>query len=282
MGNIKDWKKMKTFSLKTPNSKSKKKIKIKIISLFLSLFAFLGLYFFGIIQTSFDFINIKTTDYLGVVGFNLKEILIEGHDRLKSNEILNDLKLVQKNPLFSFSLTAIQEDALKNPWIRSIAIQRQLPSTLYLRVVERRPIALWKNEKNITYMVDDEGDLIHATIPIEYQLLPTIIGQNAHQQTPKIIKLIQNFSTISSRLTGLSWVGERRWDLILDKKLHIQLPEENTKKALIKLEKLQIDHKIFEKNILKIDLRVPHKTIIKPSPDASFNVRGGKVVGKKI
>lgn len=272
---------MKTFSLKNPISKSKKNWKIKLISLFLTLIGFFSLYFFGVIHASIEIVHTQTINSLGAVGFNLKEILIEGHDRLKSSEILNDLKLVQKNPLFSFSLTKIQEDALKNPWIRSIAIQRQLPSTLYFRVVERRPIALWKDEKNTTYMVDDEGDLIHATIPIEYQLLPTIIGQNAHKQTPKIIKIIQDFSVISSRLTGLAFVGERRWDLILDKKLHIQLPEEKTKEALAKLEKLQIDHKIFEKNILKIDLRVAHKTIIKPSPDTPFNVRDGKVVGKK-
>jgi cell division protein FtsQ len=273
---------MKTFSLKNSVSKNEKNWKSRFVFFVVFCVIFSSLHFFGIIETSITFIHTNLAKASSHVGFTLKEIVIEGHDRLKSSEILNDLNLVQKDPLFSFSLKDIQEKVTKNPWIRSVLVGRQLPSTIYLRIVERRPLALWKDERGITSMIDDEGDLIHAKIPLEYETLPTILGQNAHKHTPAIIKILQSFPNISTRVTGLVWVGERRWDLILSKKIQIQLPEDDLESSLKKLETLQVEHKIFEKSILKIDLRVQNKIILKPSPGASFNVRDGKVVGKKI
>jgi cell division protein FtsQ len=270
MGNTTHRQAIKIFSL---GKKSKKNWRGKFYGI---LFCALGIYGFSYL----DFSQI-----LGTLGFSLKEVIIEGHDRLKSSEILKSLGVVQKAPLFGFSLEKIQQQTLKNPWIRSVAIQRQLPDTLYMRIVERRPLALWKEEQGETQgrtiMIDDEGELIHAKVPLEYENLPIVLGEMGYKYTPSIIKALQEFPEIFGRVTGLVWVGGRRWDLILDKKLHIQLPETGLDIALKKLETLQMKHRIFDKSIVKIDLRIQNKTILKPSPNTSFNMRGGKVVGNK-
>ncbi len=259
-------KEIKLFSL---GRKSQKKWKMKLS---LTSFAMLGIY----ILSYADF-----SSALGFFGFALKEVVIEGHDRIKSSDILNTLGLEQKTPLFFLELKEIQGKTLKNPWVRSVAVQRQLPDTLYLRIVEKRPLALWKQEKGNPVMIDDEGELIHAPVPLEYENLPLIVGEIAYKNAPLIIKALQEVPEIQQRVTGLIWVGSRRWDLILDKKLQIQLPEIDFKEALKKLENLQEKHKIFEKSIAKIDLRVQNKIILKPTSGKTLNLRQGKAVGKK-
>ena len=266
MGNTQNRKAIKIFSL---GKKSKKEWKKKSI---FTIFSICGIYLLSYIHFSM---------ILGYFGFSLKEVVIEGHERLTSDDILNTLSLEQKIPLFNLELEKIQENTLQNPWVRSVAVQRQLPDTLYLRIVERRPLALWKEEKGTLIMIDDEGELINARVPREYENLPMVLGEMAYKNTPLIIKALQEFPEIYHRVTGLVWVGSRRWDLILDKKLHIQLPEIDIENALKKLENLQEKHKIFGKSISKIDLRVQSKIILKPIPGSSLNIRNGKSLGKK-
>ena len=60
-----------------------------------------------------------------------------------------------------------------------------------------------------------------------------------------------------ARLKGMQRVGERRWNLVLDNGVVVQLPEKGWKKELNTLESLIVDKGILERDVTQIDLRSP-------------------------
>ena len=57
------------------------------------------------------------------------------------------------------------------------------------------------------------------------------------------------------RVRGLVRIGERRWDIILDRNQVIKLPEDYPFKAIKKALSLQKGRRVLDRDILYLDLR---------------------------
>ena len=69
--------------------------------------------------------------------------------------------------------------------------------------------------------------------------------------------------------------SQRRWNLILDDGVVVQLPEEDWRKQLDVLERLIIDKGVLERDIVQIDLRSPtHYFFLLKSGEKKDAVRG--------
>ena len=62
---------------------------------------------------------------------------------------------------------------------------------------------------------------------------------------------------IAARIAAYSRVSMRRWNLILDDGVVVQLPETGWQKQLDALDHLIIDNSILERDVVQIDLRSP-------------------------
>ena len=60
-------------------------------------------------------------------------------------------------------------------------------------------------------------------------------------------------------------VGDRRWDLHLQSKIVVRLPEDEVGAALHRLSVLITQEKILDRDIAAVDLRVPDRLIIEPA-----------------
>ena len=56
-------------------------------------------------------------------------------------------------------------------------------------------------------------------------------------------------------------MSDRRWNLILDGGVVVELPEENWERQLDVLERLIVDKGVLERDISQIDLRLPDRYI---------------------
>ena len=61
--------------------------------------------------------------------------------------------------------------------------------------------------------------------------------------------------TLAERLRGLVRMGERRWDLVLDRDQRILLPEDGAVEALERVIALDEAQDILSRDILQVDLR---------------------------
>ena len=65
------------------------------------------------------------------------------------------------------------------------------------------------------------------------------------------------------------FVGERRWNLRLKDGLDIRLPENDVGNALAALSKLDQEDKLFSRDIVAVDMRLPDRLVVQLSDDAA-------------
>ena len=147
-------------------------------------------------------------------------------------------------------------------WIASAEIHRRYPDAIYVSLVEKRPFALWqppadaKGEAPIT-VVERNGKPITSHEVEKFRRLPKLVGAGAPGAAADLIDAVQGKRAIAARIAAYSRVSMRRWNLILDDGVVVQLPETGWQKQLDALEHLIVDSSILERDVTQIDLRSP-------------------------
>ena len=92
-------------------------------------------------------------------------------------------------------------------------------------------------------------------------------GNNILSEIPFLVDIFLN-KDFSKRINGLYKIGDRRWDMIVDKKIKVMLPERISKDLIVSI--VDIIDQMKSKNNIKIqavytilDLRLKDKIFIK-------------------
>lgn len=139
---------------------------------------------------------------------------------------------------------------------------------LQVVITERVPVAVWRTEAGLT-LIDESGHRVAGLFARSDRAdLPLIAGPAADLATPEALELIAAAGPLAPRIRGLVRMGERRWDLVLDRDQRVLLPEKNPVQALERL--LALDHvqDIMNRDILTVDLRSDHRPTLRLTPNA--------------
>lgn len=206
-------------------------------------------------------------------GFRLNDLMVTGRHHAPVDRILQAVDLQQGEPIFKRSPVEIRDSLQEIPWILSATVMRQLPSKVFINIVERQPVAVWQHQK-VHYLVDANGVIISNDKLGEFAKLPVIVGADAPMHAPKMLHIINEFPEIKSRMTALIRVGARRWDLQLDQKIIVKLPEEKPEEALSRLVLLIRQKKLTASDMSIVDLRLPKQIILRLSPVGEVKITG--------
>ncbi|WP_341756383.1 MULTISPECIES: cell division protein FtsQ/DivIB [unclassified Candidatus Tisiphia] len=206
-----------------------------------------------IIQNTYEF----TSD----IGFKLENVLIEGQYNTKEEDILATLNADKGTPILSLDMGAIKGNLERNPWIKNVAIiERRLPNTIYIRLVERVPIAIWQFNGKV-FLIDEEGYKITNDIGMFSNLLH-VVGSDANIYTSKLIKDLARHPELAKKIISSVRYGERRWDLNLEQGINVKMPSLGFDHALDYLAGLDMKNLLFNQNYKTIDLRDSSKSYI--------------------
>ena len=97
----------------------------------------------------------------GLLGLTVADIRVEGRETTDRETILAALGVGLGTPILAANPTRAKEQLEALPWVRTAVIERRLPDTLYVRLVERKPLALWQHGGKLD-LIDREG----AVIPV--------------------------------------------------------------------------------------------------------------------
>ena len=84
------------------------------------------------------------TLHLGI--FTVEQINISGNTRIKEKEILKRSGLRQGESSIFFFEDAVEENILRNPWVKSISVRKEFPKKVYIEIVEEEVYCLLFNE----------------------------------------------------------------------------------------------------------------------------------------
>ncbi|MEL6209777.1 MAG: cell division protein FtsQ/DivIB [Pseudomonadota bacterium] len=80
---------------------------------------------------------------------------------------------------------------------------------------------------------------------------------------PEALELMQVATLIAPRIRGLLRVGERRWDVILDRDQRIMLPEEGAVSALEQVIAMDQARQLLARDVAVIDMRNPDRPTLR-------------------
>ncbi|WP_425363705.1 cell division protein FtsQ/DivIB [Candidatus Tisiphia endosymbiont of Hybos culiciformis] len=230
-------------------------VKIALVIL-LSAFFFTS-YFAPVRQEMIQNIYEFTSD----IGFKLENVLIEGQYNTKEEDILATLNADKGTPILSLDMGAIKSNLEHNPWIRNVAIiERRLPNTIYIRLIERVPIAIWQFNGKV-FLIDEEGYKITNDIGMFSNLLH-VVGSDANIYTSKLIQDLARHPELAKKVVSSVRYGERRWDLNLEQGIIVKMPSLGFDHALDYLAGLDMKNILFNQNYKTIDLRDSSKSYI--------------------
>ena len=195
-------------------------------------------------------------------GFGISEVHITGNRRTPYNQVLEVLGMQPGQSIFDADLWSAQRRLASLDWIASAEIHRRYPDAIFVTLVEKRPFALWQPPANANgdapiVVVERNGKVITSRDVEKFRHLPKLVGAGAPPAAADLVDAVQAHRAIAARIAAYSRVSERRWNLILDDGVTVELPESGWQKELDSLEHLIIDSGILERDVTEIDLRSP-------------------------
>jgi cell division protein FtsQ len=201
------------------------------------------------------------------MGFKLEDVVVEGRMRTNKDQILATLELKRGHPLLAIDLFDAKKKLESLSWVKAARVERRLPDTIFIRISEKEPIAIWQN-LNKTYLVDYDGELVETKEAAKYKDLLLVTGHKAPDHVGKLITLLEKFPSLKPRITAATHLRAMRWDVRLDGKVDIRLPEKDAESALAYLLVLESRHHLMEREVITVDMRIPGQLILRLTPEA--------------
>lgn len=200
--------------------------------------------------------------------FMVNMMAVDGASDLVADGIRQMLPLDFPISSFDLDLEAMRATVVSLDPVKAARLYVRQGNVLQVDVVERIPVVLWRNEQGLQ-LLDDEGFLVGpAFVRADWPELPLIVGDGADAYVTEALDLIAAAEPLSARLRGLVRMGERRWDVVLDREQRILLPETDAVQALERVIAIDQAVDMLERDLMAVDLRLPQRPTLRMTDGA--------------
>jgi cell division protein FtsQ len=201
-------------------------------------------------------------------GFRITSVAIHGRKQLSQDEVLAIGGVNGRSSLLFLDAATVRDKLKANPWIGEATVLKLYPGHLKIDIVERSPFALWQQDGRLSVIADD-GAVLEPYVARRFVSLPLVVGKGAETRARDFLALLARYPQVRAATKAAVFVGERRWNLRLKDGLDIRLPENDVGNALAALSKLDKDEKLFSRDIVAVDMRLPDRLTVQLSEDAA-------------
>ena len=196
--------------------------------------------------------------YAAQYGFVLENIIIGGQENTPYKDIVKALRADKGDSIFSVEMQEVKERLEDTTWVQKAIVERRLPSTIYITLVEREPIAIWQFRRKL-YLVDSEGNRIIKYSGEGFSDLIHVVGQDANIYASNLLSEINKYPNLATKIKSSVRYGNRRWDLYFEQNIIVKMPESGFSDAYKYLHLINKDQKLFYQNYKILDLRDANK-----------------------
>jgi cell division protein FtsQ len=203
---------------------------------------------------------------VGGAGFTLKRVEITGAERVSRLAIYNVAFDQDSMAMPLIDLAATRARLMRFGWIREARVSRRLPDTLVIDIVERQPVAIWQNNRQLS-LVDAEGVVLEPVRIDHMPNLPLVIGPDANRHIGGLGSLLQAAPRLRPQIAGATWVGQRRWDIRFQSGELLTLPEgdDEARRAITRFAMMDQQDPLLGRGFARIDMRDPRRTYVRIS-----------------
>lgn len=197
------------------------------------------------------------------LGFRVNQIYLTGRHHADKNVVKAALGIKPGTPILSLSLTELKQRLEAIPEVKNATIERALPGTLKIALTERKPAALWQRDGNYLLVDADSMVLSREKYP-RTGSLPLIVGDDAPRHMQELLGVLDSAPMLRSQVVAAVRVGERRWNLQLDRNITVLLPEREPKQAWLRFAGLVERDGLLTRAIRSVDMRLEDRVFIMP------------------
>lgn len=200
--------------------------------------------------------------------FMVNMMAVDGASDLVADGIRQMLPLEFPVSSFDLDLEQMRETVVSLDPVKSARLYVRQGNVLQVDVVERIPVVLWRNDRGLQ-LLDDEGVVVGpAFARSDWPELPLIVGDSARDRVSEALELVAAAQPLTARLRGLVRMGERRWDVVLDRDQRIMLPETGAIQALERVIAMDQAVDMLARDILAVDFRLPRRPTLRMTDGA--------------
>jgi cell division protein FtsQ len=201
-------------------------------------------------------------------GFRITSVAINGRKQLTQDEVLAMGGVNGRSSLLFLDADAVRDRLKANAWIADATVLKLYPGQLQIEIVERSAFALWQQDGRLSVIADD-GAVLQSYLSPRFVSLPLVVGKGAATRARDFLALLDRYPQVRAATKAVIFVGERRWNLRLKDGLDIRLPENDVGNALATLSTLDKEDRLFSRDIVAVDLRLPDRLTVQLSDDAA-------------
>jgi cell division protein FtsQ len=205
--------------------------------------------------------------------FRVNVLGITGASAALTEEVRATLALDLPMPSFDLELDDLRARVEALPAVASADLRVEAGGYLAVAIAERVPAVIWQTGEG-PMLLDASGAFVAALDQRSLDRpLPQVAGDGADRQITQALRLFRAASPLGDQVTGLVWMGERRWDVVLTGQRRILLPSQNPVLALTRVLALHDVTELFDRDIVRVDLRDPERLTVQLSPEALIEYR---------
>lgn len=200
------------------------------------------------------------------LGLSVADVEVEGRAMTSREAILRAVGATRGMPILGVSPSQAKAQLEALPWVRAAAVERRLPDTLHIRLVERQPLAFWQRQGKLV-LIDRDGVVITGERLDRFPGLVVIVGDEAPHRAAALIDMLASQPDIAGRVVAAVLVGGRRWNLQLDNGIGVELPEDGPEAAWARLAQLEHSSRLLARDVRTVDMRLPDRLVVRVNPE---------------
>ena len=202
------------------------------------------------------------------LGLGIKAVTITGARELSAKEILAAGHISPRSSLLFLDADAVRSRLMSLPIVKDASVEKFFPNRLVIRIVERRPFALWQEDGKLKVIASDGTPIDSMTDP-RFVHLPFVVGIGANEHIAQFMRLLTAAGDLRSKIKAGVYIGERRWNLNLDNGVQVALPEIAPSAAVREFARIARQSDLLGKDLISIDLRMPGRLVVRISEEAA-------------
>ncbi len=174
---------------------------------------------------------------------------------------------------FDLDLEKIRADIEALDPIKSASVRVGQAGALEVRLNPRVPVALWRDGATLR-LIDADGVQSGQILARADRLdLPLIAGDGAEENIAEALALFDAAGPLIKRVRGLVRMGERRWDMVLDRDQRILLPGDQPVSALDRVIALNQAQDMLNRDVAVVDMRNTDRPTLRMNEEAADALR---------
>jgi cell division protein FtsQ len=193
-------------------------------------------------------------------GYQVARVEVRGVERLNEYKVYERVLGEQERAMPLVDLQAVRASVMELPWVEDARVSRELPDTIVVDVVERKPHAVLKKPDRLV-LIDGSGHELEPISAEQAKGMLQIAGPGARQQVEALTTLLDAAPALKPQVAEAEWIGNRRWNLTFGTGQVLALPQgaERAAGALITFARIDGVNRLIGGKAVAFDMRNPDR-----------------------